>query len=368
MTRLVLFLVAAVAVAMGLSWLSDHDRPASLVINWMGYEIETTVFRAVVLLAFLVGLSIFAWSIIRQIWTSPAVGRPVLQPPPPGARPRCAFERHDRHRRRRSRAGDALCGAGAEGAAERAADASAAGAGGATFGRPGDLAADLRGDARLARYRATRLARTLSRGRTRGRARGRPPVRGAGAGLNPKLAWPVDALFDLQCKAADWAGALETLARRREARPCREADSGPPPRRAADRPGPGRSRRRTATRRWNSRSRRTAWRPIWCRPQPSRRVSWRRVAIRRRPPRSSRGRGSSSPHPDLAVGLCVRAARRQSARPARPHQAAGAIDAAFERRSDRGGDRGPRSAQLGARRARRWSRCSKAGRRSACAR
>ena len=29
---------------------------------------------------------------------------------------------------------------------------------------------------------------------------------------NPKLGWPVEALFDLQCRAADWPGALETLA------------------------------------------------------------------------------------------------------------------------------------------------------------
>jgi HemY protein len=28
---------------------------------------------------------------------------------------------------------------------------------------------------------------------------------------NPKLDWPVDALFDLQCRAGEWQGALETL-------------------------------------------------------------------------------------------------------------------------------------------------------------
>ena len=30
--------------------------------------------------------------------------------------------------------------------------------------------------------------------------------------LNPKLGWPVEALFDLQCRAEDWQGALDTLA------------------------------------------------------------------------------------------------------------------------------------------------------------
>ena len=29
---------------------------------------------------------------------------------------------------------------------------------------------------------------------------------------NPRLSWPVEGLFDLQCRAGDWAGALETLA------------------------------------------------------------------------------------------------------------------------------------------------------------
>ncbi len=29
--------------------------------------------------------------------------------------------------------------------------------------------------------------------------------------LNPKLTWPFDALFELQCKASDWVAALETL-------------------------------------------------------------------------------------------------------------------------------------------------------------
>ena len=30
--------------------------------------------------------------------------------------------------------------------------------------------------------------------------------------INPKLTWPFDSLFELQCKASDWAGALKTLA------------------------------------------------------------------------------------------------------------------------------------------------------------
>ena len=70
MLRLVAFLIAVAALVAGLSWLAD--RPGSLMINWQGYEIETSVFRAVVLLAFLVGLAILTWSILVQLWRSPA--------------------------------------------------------------------------------------------------------------------------------------------------------------------------------------------------------------------------------------------------------------------------------------------------------
>ena len=56
------------------AWLAD--RPGQMLLNWQGYEIETTVFRAVVIFAFLIGLAVFLWSLLRQLWTSPAaVGR-----------------------------------------------------------------------------------------------------------------------------------------------------------------------------------------------------------------------------------------------------------------------------------------------------
>ena len=57
------------------------------------------------ILALALGLAMLAWSMLRQIWIEPGRRRPLLQPAPPGARPRCALERHDRHRRRRPRAG-----------------------------------------------------------------------------------------------------------------------------------------------------------------------------------------------------------------------------------------------------------------------
>jgi len=49
MVRLLVFLLTIALIAMGLAWLAD--RPGTLQIVWQGYDVETTVFRAVVLLA-----------------------------------------------------------------------------------------------------------------------------------------------------------------------------------------------------------------------------------------------------------------------------------------------------------------------------
>ena len=70
MVRLIVFLIGIAVAASGLSWLAD--RPGSLLINWQGHEIETSVFRAVVMLAFVIGLAILTWSIIAALWRSPA--------------------------------------------------------------------------------------------------------------------------------------------------------------------------------------------------------------------------------------------------------------------------------------------------------
>jgi HemY protein len=76
MIRLILYLVGVGLLATGLAWLAD--RPGLWVLVWLGYEIETTVFRAVVIFAVVIGLAIFVWSLVRQLWNSPAaVGRMV---------------------------------------------------------------------------------------------------------------------------------------------------------------------------------------------------------------------------------------------------------------------------------------------------
>jgi len=210
MTRLVLFLLGVIALASGLAWLAD--RPGSLLITWQGYEIETSVFRAVVIFAALVGFAVLVWTILTQIWSSPAALSHFLT------------------RRRQRRGLDALSsgmiaiGAGDRSMATRYALQ-------ARKSLPNEplthllraQAAQLSGDKATARRIFEAMLGSpdteqlglrglfLEAGREGEREAQRQFAERALA-LNPKLSWPVEALFDLQCQAGDWAGALQTLA------------------------------------------------------------------------------------------------------------------------------------------------------------
>jgi HemY protein len=209
MIRLTLFLVGTVLVAAGLSWLSD--QPGTLLVTWKGYEIETTVFRAVVLLAFVVGFAIFLWSIARQIWMSPAVIG------------------HYFTRRRQQRGLDALSsGMIAIGAGDRALAAQYAVQ--ARKALPNEplthllraQAAQLAGDRATSRriFEAMLASPDTEQLGLRGlfleaervgEHEAAQQFAERALSLNPKLAWAFDALFDLQCKNSNWQGALETL-------------------------------------------------------------------------------------------------------------------------------------------------------------
>lgn len=210
MFRLVLWLLGVAALAAGLSWLAD--RPGSLLINWQGYEIETSVFRAIVLLALLIGASILLWSIARQIWEAPAsIGN---------------FFNRRRHRRglEALSGGMIAIGAGDRQQAMRYAVQ-------ARRALPDEpLTHVLRAQAaQLAGDRAT--ARRIFEGMLGAPETEQLGLRGLfleaeregetaaaqqfaerALSANPKLGWPAEALFDLQCKAGDWKAALETLA------------------------------------------------------------------------------------------------------------------------------------------------------------
>jgi HemY protein len=209
MVRLVIYLVSLVAIAMGLSWLAD--RPGTLHVVWQGLNIDTTVFKAVVLLAALIATAIFIWSIGRAVWNSPAaLGERIV-------------------RRRQKRGLEALSsgliavGSGDKALAQRYALQ-------ARKSLPHEplthllraQAAHLSGDRATTRriYEAMLASPETEQLGLRGlyleahrEGAGEAARQFAERALktNPKLGWPADGLFDLQCRNKDWAGALETL-------------------------------------------------------------------------------------------------------------------------------------------------------------
>ena len=210
MTRLILFLLAVIALAAGLSWLAD--RPGTLLVTWQGYELETSVFRAVVLFAVVIALAFAAWSILAQLWSSPAALSHFLT------------------RRRQRRGLDALSsGMIAIGAGDRSmATRYALQARKSLPHEPLTLllraqAAQLSDDKATARRIFEAMLASpdteqlglrglfLEAGRE-GETEAQRQFAERALKLNPKLSWPVEELFALQCKEGDWAGALETLA------------------------------------------------------------------------------------------------------------------------------------------------------------
>ncbi len=209
MLRLIGFLLAVAIIAAGLAWLAD--RPGELIVQWQGYQIETSVFRAFVILAALIAVVLVVWSLLRHAWNSPAAVGGLLA-------------------KRRQKLGlDALSsGMIALGAGDRAAALRSAVQ--ARKSLPNEplthllraQAAQLSGDRTTARriFEAMLASPDTEQLGLRGlylEAQREGETEAArhfaerALALNPKLAWAVDALFDLQCRQSDWAGALETL-------------------------------------------------------------------------------------------------------------------------------------------------------------
>jgi HemY protein len=214
MVRLVVYLITIALIASGLAWLAD--RPGSLQIVWQGYDIETSVFRAVVLLAAAIASIVFLWSVFRALWNSPAaIG--------------------DRLVRRRQRKGlDAVSsgliaiGAGDSALASRFALQ-------ARKALPHEplthllraQSAELSGDRATARriYEAMLTSPETEQLGLRGlfleaeREGANEAARqfaSRALQANPKLGWSSKALLDQQCKQKDWTAALQTLAHARK--------------------------------------------------------------------------------------------------------------------------------------------------------
>lgn len=209
MVRLVIYLLSILLIATGLAWLAD--RPGTLQIAWQGYDVETSVFRAVVLLAAALAVAIFLWSVVRAVWNSPAaLGNRIV-------------------RRRQKRGLEALSGgmiaigAGDQAAATRYALL-------ARKSLPHEplthllraQAAQLSGDRATTRriYEAMLaspeteqlgLRGLFLEAQKEGETEAALQFANRAQKVNPKLGWSSEAQFDLQCKQKDWAAALATL-------------------------------------------------------------------------------------------------------------------------------------------------------------
>ncbi len=210
MLRLVVYFLVVAGLAAVLSWLADN--PGSIVVNWRGYIWDTNVFQMAIILSVLAALTIVVWTALRSIWQSPAAIGNFF------------------NRRREKRGLEALSsgmiaiGAGDRSLATRYAIQ-------ARKSLPNEpmthllraQAAQLAGDRATSRRifeamlaspdtEALGLRGLFLEAEREGETEAARQFAERAVRLNPKLSWPVDALFEIQCKSGDWDGALDTLA------------------------------------------------------------------------------------------------------------------------------------------------------------
>jgi len=210
MTRILFFVLVVVAVALGVAWLAD--RPGTVTVEWLGYEIETSAFVAAVALVALVCLVILVFALLRYVWTRPA-----------------AMATYVRERRKQQGYEALSHGLLAIGVGDRAQAQRYAGIAGCALPREPltallkAQAAQLKGDPAAARRAfegmlerpetqllgVRGLFLEAKRGNDADAARA---LAEQAVERDPRLAWGVNALFDIQARAGDWNGALNTLA------------------------------------------------------------------------------------------------------------------------------------------------------------
>lgn len=209
MLRLSVFVIAVILAALGLAWLAD--TPGTLSVNWLGYEVQTSVLTAFVGLVALVLVLMFLWSLARYVITRPAVVSEIVRK-----------KREKRGLEALSR-GLLAVGSGDKSEARRfAAQARKLLPKEPLTALLGAQSAQLQGDRARARQIFEGMAEAsetemlglrglfLEARRENENEAARQFAERA-MGRNPDLAWAVNALFELQCKANDWEGALRTL-------------------------------------------------------------------------------------------------------------------------------------------------------------
>ncbi len=210
MIRVLFFIICVAAAAAGIAWLAD--RPGTVTLQWLGYQVETTAFVATVAVGIVVVVLILLWTLLRYLFTRPA-----------------AIAAHVRERRRRN-GYDALSrGLLAVGVGDRTQAQRYAGIAARNLPRDPLTAllraqtAQLRGDRTAARRAFEAMldrpetALLGLRGLFLEAKRGDDGMAARALAeqavtRDPKLAWGVTALFDMQARAGDYDGALDTLA------------------------------------------------------------------------------------------------------------------------------------------------------------
>ncbi len=209
MVRVIFYVILVFLIAAGAAWLAD--RPGTLVLEWQGQEIRTSLAVAALALVVLIGLLALLGALVRAIVNSPRTFGRYL-----GAR------RRDRGYRALS-TGMIAVGAGDARLAKRAADESSA----LLSGEPLTLlltaqAAQLAGDGERARTAFEALAedrgtRVLGlhglfvEARRQGEHEAARHFAEEAARVAPQIGWAGTALFEYQSRAGDWLGALQTL-------------------------------------------------------------------------------------------------------------------------------------------------------------
>ncbi|MCK0208249.1 heme biosynthesis protein HemY [Starkeya koreensis] len=211
MIRLVVYLLVLSLVAFGIAWLAD--RPGSVVIDWQGWQIETSILVAASALLALLAATILLWTLVRLIVRSPDI---------------IAFSWRARRRNRGWSAvtrGLVAVGSGDAIGARRAANDAERFLGREPLAQLlAAQAAQLSGDAagaeaafrEMTQTPATRLLglRGLHvEARRRGDATAALLAADEAARHEPGLAWAADAVIEARCLAGDFAGALAVLER-----------------------------------------------------------------------------------------------------------------------------------------------------------
>ena len=70
MVKVLLFTLGVIAAALGLAWLAD--RPGTVTIEWLGYQIETSAFVGTIAVIAIAGLLVLVWALLRYLLTRPA--------------------------------------------------------------------------------------------------------------------------------------------------------------------------------------------------------------------------------------------------------------------------------------------------------